>query len=636
MFNTKRSYALMLQVLVFVHLAYDAQGQRSLRDRFHVDSLFPSIVSDTLNVLEFAVGDWVQEAHLGKNRLNSLHGIHNYHPYYEDSPVRNDLGNIGSANHTMLFDLNRDFGFNFRSGRSFFWLPLSSRRFLLSEKMYSNVQYSNGQNRENYLVADFTRGFGKLLDMGFKFTRINSLGFYSGQTNTITDVSVFSAFHSNDNRYRAALIFDYSNLRAEENGGIANDSVFENNITTGRDFIAVNLPQSSNHWKGFDIALEQRFILTKHDSTKRYKGLLPAIGHSFSIARHSMIYRNVLNSGSSFYENIFSDSITTYDSTNLLGVTNAIRFELLKPDSANGKVINKLSLGVRHSYHRVAYDTAFTENINNLSVFSSVRGEILKNLDWRAEGNFMVLGYNLWDLKVDGQFDYKFGGSSFSAFVNYHLFRPDYITDNYRSNHFVWDNDWVQTQHLKTGITYNQERLRLKATFSYHLLDNLVVYGVDRTPFQSQAVNQLMMFRLQEHARLRWFHFVIDGAVQWRMSGDDIRVPAALGRGMIYYQNDLFKKRLRLQVGVETSYTTSYFANAYNPALSDFHLQNTRLIGNYPFIDVFLNLRVKKFRAFVQFTHINSGWLGYTYYHVPHHPVNDFAWHFGVNWAFLD
>jgi len=502
--------------------------------------------------------------------------------------------------------------------------------------MFSNVQYSNGQNRENYLVANFTRGFGKLLDLGFTFTRINSLGFYDRQTNTITDMSVFSVFRSNDNRYRAALMFDYSNLKVEENGGIANDSVFENNLTPGREFLSVNLPLSSNHWKGFDVGLEQRFVLFKEDSIKRYKGLRPAISHSFSVARHSMVYRNIPDTSSSFYENILMDTSATYDSTNLLGVTNAFRFELVKPDSSEDRIINRLAVGARHAYHRVSYDSSYVDNIHNVSVLANVNGKLFGELDWQANGNFMVFGYNIWDLKVDGQFDYEVGKSHFSAFVDYNLFRPDYITDNYVSNHFVWDNDWVQTQHLKTGLVYEQNRLRFKGSFSYHILDNLVVYGTDRLPYQSTDVNQVMVLRLQEHFRMRWFHLVLDGAVQWHMTGDDLRLPIALGRGMFYYQNDLFKKKLRLQVGVETSYSMSYLANAYNPALSQFHLQNTKEIGNYPFIDVFLNIRVKKLRAFVQFTHINSGWLGYEYYHVPHYPVNDFAWHFGINWAFLD
>ncbi len=625
----------LCQVLALLLLASEVFSQGTIKDKFHIDSLFPSNVSDTLNVKEFSYEDWVYGGE-GKYMLNAVHGTHDYHPLYENSQVRNDLGNIGSAEHLMLFGMDRSFGFHFRSSRSTFWKSLNQRKLLLSERMFSNVQYSNGQNRENYLIANFTRGFGELLDLGFTFTRINSVGFYDRQANTITDMSVFSTFHSVDNRYRAALIFDYSNLKVEENGGIANDSVFENNLTTGREFVSVNLPLSSNHWKGFDVGLEQRFVLFKEDSTKRYRGLRPAISHSFSAARHSMIYRNVPDTSSSFYENIYSDTSATYDSTNLLGVTNALRFELVKSDSVGDRIINRLAVGAQHAYHQISYDSVYVDHIHNVSVLANVNGRLFDEIDWRANGNFMVFGYNIWDLKIDGQFDYEVGKSHFSAFVDYNLFRPDYVSDNYVSNHFVWDNDWVQTQHLKTGLVYKQKRLRFKGSFSYHILDNLLVYGTDRLPYQSTDVNQVMVLRLQEHFRMKWFHLVLDGAVQWHMTGDDLRLPIALGRGMFYYQNDLFKKKLRLQVGVETSYSMSYFANAYNPALSEFHLQNTKEIGNYPFIDVFLNIRVKKLRAFVQFTHINSGWLGYDYYHVRHYPVNDFAWHFGINWAFLD
>lgn len=622
-------------MLALLLLASEVFSQGTIKDKFHIDSLFPSNVSDTLNVKEFSYEDWVYGGE-GKYVLNAVHGTHDYHPLYDDSQVRNDLGNIGSAEHLMLFGMDRSFGFHFRSSRSTFWKSLNQRKLLLSERMFSNVQYSNGQNRENYLIANFTRGFGELLDLGFTFTSINSVGFYDRQTNTITDMSVFSTFHSVDNRYRAALIFDYSNLKVEENGGIANDSVFENNLTTGREFVSVNLPLSSNHWKGFDVGLEQRFIFTKQDSTSNVKALRPAISHSFSAARHSMVYRNVPDTSSSFYENIYSDTSATYDSTNLLGVTNALRFELVKSDSVGDRIINRLAVGAQHAYHRISYDSAYVDHIHNVSVLANINGRLFDEIDWRANGNFMVFGYNIWDLKIDGQFDYEVGKSHFSTFVDYNLFRPDYISDNFVSNHFVWDNDWAQTQHLKTGLVYEQKRLRFKGSFSYHILDNLVVYGTDRLPYQSTDVNQVMVLRLQEHFRMKWFHLVLDGAVQWHVTGDDLRLPIALGRGMFYYQNDLFKKKLRLQVGVETSYSMSYFANAYNPALSEFHLQNTKEIGNYPFIDVFLNIRVKKLRAFVQFTHINSGWLGYEYYHVPHYPVNDFAWHFGINWAFLD
>ena len=603
--------------------------------KFHIDSLFPSNVSDTLNVKQFSFLGWLVGED-GEYELNTVHGTHNYHPLYDDSQVRNDLGNLGSADHTVLFSFDRSFGFHFRSSRRRYWKSVHDRKLHISEKMFSNVQYTNGINRENYLVANFTRGFGELLNLGFRFNRNVSDGFYEGQRNVFTDMSVYGTFRSKDNRYKAVLIFDYSNLLAEENGGIANDTVFESNLTSGRTFIPINLAASSNHWKGFDIGLEHRFLLLKNDSSRSLKHFNPAVSHSFSVANHSMVYRNIPDTTSAFYENIYFDTVSTYDSTKVLSISNAVRFELLKPDSFSNGIVNRLAAGVQYDFHRVSYDSTFVDAIHNLSVLGNVSGRLFKDVGWKANGNFMFYGYNIWDFKVDGQFDYSIHKSHFSASISYSLFRPDYVTDNYISNHFVWDNSWNQTQHLKTGLVYNQSKLRFTGSFTYHILDNLVAFGTDRLPYQSNSVNQLMVLRLQEHFRMKWFHLVLDGAVQFKLSGDDIRVPLALGRGMVYYQNDLFKKKLRLQVGVEASYSMAYYANSYNPALSEFHIQNDKQIGNYPFVDVFLNIRVKKLRAFFKVEHLNAGWLGYTYYHVPHYPVNDLSWKFGVNWAFLD
>lgn len=601
---------------------------------FKIDSLFPSNVSDTLNVEIYDKSDWIVNRN-GVLGLNELNNVQNYHPLFKDQQVGADLGNIGSAEHLVRFDFYRPFGFRLRDGRNSFW-RLFRNELLISDGMYSNVQYSNGVNRENFLDINFTRGFGKLLDMGFNFRRIVSQGFYQRQVNTITDFSVYGAFKSADNRYRAVVDFTYANLRNQENGGLLNDSTFELNLNASREFMDVSLTQSENHWKGFRFGLDHRFGLHKNDTTLWSRKFTPFVSHTFSGSRHSMVHRNENAGELSFYQNIFFDSTGTYDSTNLLAISNVIRLELIKTDSSGIQLLRRLAVGAGHSYYRVSYDSAFSDEINNIHLVANVEGAIFRNFDWRANGHIMLFGYNIGDLKIDGGVNYSIGESRFDAFVDYNLYQPDYIMDNYSSNHFVWDNDWNQTQHLKTGLVYEQRRLRFRGEIAYHLIDNLVLYGLDRLPFQSTGVNQLLTLRLQEHFRLKWFHFVMDGSVQWNMTGDDIRVPLALGRGRLYYQNDLFKKKLRLQVGVQTSYLTSYFANAYNPAVSGFHLQDGKQIGDTPFMDVFLNLRVKKLRMFVKFTHINAGWLGYNYYHVPGYPVNDFAWHFGINWAFLD
>lgn len=595
--------------------------------------------SDSLKAYTVGFGNFSKYTEEDR-QVNNLFQLHDYYPYLRFSPVRNDLGNIGSADHQVLYNSNRPFGFRFSEARGLYFQDVSQRRLLISDKAFSNVYYVNGVNAENQLKADFTRAFGQFLNVGFHFGRINSTGFYAKQLNKVTDLSVYSAFRSRDERYRGHFIFDWQDLDTEENGGIANDSVFEDNLISGRAFIPTKLTKASNRKVGFDIGLNHEFSLARivgRDSVRYSRRFIPVLAHAFSIDRYSQMYKDVPISGG-FYGQIFLDSLVTNDSTYLLGVNNLIQLKLLANDSshrANSGSLRSLTAGIGHSYDQVNYDSIHNA-IHNVFLDFAADGKILGTLNWWAGNRFMILGHNIADNRVEGGLSFQVKKMQMKADVFYHVYRPDYMMEHYVSNHFSISNSFAKTNHLSTGLTFRQDKLRLQVEFRYHLMQNLVLFGTDRLPFQSPDVNQLVVIRAKEHLAIRWFHVHVDAAVQFKLSGDDIRVPMALGRGIIYYQTSLFKRKLRLQLGFEANYATAYYANAYNPALSAFHLQNTKQVGNYPFMDVFLNLRIKTFQGFFKIEHWNAGLLGYRYYNAPGYPANDLGWKFGVRWAFLD
>ncbi|MCK4638509.1 MAG: hypothetical protein KAT33_03750, partial [Bacteroidales bacterium] len=59
-------------------------------------------------------------------------------------------------------------------------------------------------------------------------------------------------------------------------------------------------------------------------------------------------------------------------------------------------------------------------------------------------------------------------------------------------------------------------------------------------------------------------------------------------------------------------------------------------IGNYFYADVFLNFKIKRVLFFVKYQHFNAGFSGYNYYTVPHYPMQDAAFKFGISWKFYD
>jgi hypothetical protein len=604
------------------------------------DSVVTVTKGDSLRAYSVRFGDFLMPKREFR-LINNLDGIHRYHPHLNVSPVRNDLGNLGSAEHLVLFDFDRPFGFRFMDSRQMHFKRLRERRILLTDKAFTNVYYVNGQNQENQLHADFSRAFGSSLTAGFHFGRTNSQGYYANQRNRVTDVSVYATYKNKDDRYRAHFIFDWVDVDAAENGGIANDTIFDLNLTTGRAFIPTRLRSASNRRSGFDIGLEHQYALPRmwlNDSTYYSRRFIPVVEHSFSIERHSNVYKDVPETNS-FYDEILRDSLVTNDSTYLLGVTNVIRLRLFANDSSSvtaSGVLQNVFAGVGHRYDQVNFDSTSSNSIHNVFLEFGAEGKLLGRLRWWATDRFMLIGRNVLDNRLDGGLSLTMSRVKVLADVVYNVFRPDYITENYVSNHFIYSNDFGKTNHLSTGVSFVHSRLRTMVSGRYHLLQNVVLFGTDRLPFQSVDVNQILVVRAKQQVTVKWFHFDIDVAVQFKLSGDDIRVPMVLGRGMVYYQNDLFKRKLRIQIGYEVSYASAYYANAYNPALSAFHLQNYKQVGNYPFMDFFLNIRIKTFQAFFKMEHWNAGLMGYRYYHVPHHPANDMGWKFGVRWAFLD
>jgi hypothetical protein len=120
-------------------------------------------------------------------------------------------------------------------------------------------------------------------------------------------------------------------------------------------------------------------------------------------------------------------------------------------------------------------------------------------------------------------------------------------------------------------------------------------------------------------------------------SGDAFfRVPEIVTRNTLYYSNYLFKKKpLYLQTGVTLKYFTSFKANAYNPLLSEFVLQNDTEIGNYPVLDFFANAQIRRTRLFLKVENFSASFTGRNYYSAPNYPYRDLTVRFGLVWNFF-
>jgi hypothetical protein len=113
-----------------------------------------------------------------------------------------------------------------------------------------------------------------------------------------------------------------------------------------------------------------------------------------------------------------------------------------------------------------------------------------------------------------------------------------------------------------------------------------------------------------------------------------IRLPEFIFNHSFYYNGVFFKGALLSQFGLDIFYNSSYYADAYVPGIREFHLQNNQKIGDYPYVDVFLNFKIKRVRFFLMYQHVTMGLFGYRYYTTPYYPMQDRALKFGLSWIF--
>ena len=82
-------------------------------------------------------------------------------------------------------------------------------------------------------------------------------------------------------------------------------------------------------------------------------------------------------------------------------------------------------------------------------------------------------------------------------------------------------------------------------------------------------------------------------------------------------------------------YFSSFKANAYNPLLSEFVLQNETEIGNFPVLDFFANAQIRRTRLYFKIENFSASFTGRKYYSAPNYPYRDLTVRFGLVWNFF-
>ena len=167
-------------------------------------------------------------------------------------------------------------------------------------------------------------------------------------------------------------------------------------------------------------------------------------------------------------------------------------------------------------------------------------------------------------------------------------------------------------------------------------MTNYVYLDQNVTPHQYTDALTVLSGHISKELRLRNWITTFYAAAQQIAPDTILQLPAVIGKLTLCYDVVLFKKALHAQIGISGTYQSEWYQDAYMPALRAFYLQKRYISGNYPYLDAFVNLNIKRARLFIKYEHFNAGLMNYNYMMVADYPQADAALKFGISWMFFD
>ena len=609
-----------------------------------------------------------------------------YELLHRENTIYSTLSNTGLAHKSMRFNNLHQFGFDM--GLPFYSTYIQNEQRMISYQSvlpYSEIRYvMTNANKEQHLNVRFGRQFTPRLFISFAFNSDYSPSVFTNNQTLNNYVWINAHYFSEDKRYGATAYFYRNKLEMQENGGIVKDEDYISHSESDNSVISTNLTNATNFIKSTGAGLDHYFnllprtsqikveklqpspllsdslsvdsLLITQDSiadtitvryeTKTRKFTLGRICHQFSYQRNHLFY-NESSPSVAFYQpfDTLLNATKSTDTTIVQSISNTLKWSSLGYKKYNDDIPFYLYAGLSHSFSKVkCYDylkneVATVRNYQQLSVNGGIIVNLFKSTRITGQARLVTLGYQIGDFDVKGQWKQFLGTSSknwgFATFdAEIRRQSANWFEERYYSNHFRWENDFKAATYLIFNLKYNfrSYSIGVKQTS----IAQYIYFGTDARPTQFDGMFSIREAYLSFYQSLGRFELEGFACVQKASNEEVMHLPLFLGKLRFAYSQPIFHKAATLQPSLTVQYFTKYRADAYMPATRTFYLQNEVEIGNFPFIDLAISIKVKKANIYLAYSNLFLLTGNYNSFIAPHYPMRDSKLFFGVNWRLFN
>jgi len=629
-----------------------------------VNSFHPDSLKYKRKVFAWKLNDKSQG--LDYHAVDTLpYNLEQYKPNFINKISTTWLGYVGSVSVTNdLVNREYDDRFVFSSGFKDYLHRPHTIKFYDTKSPFTLFGYTTGGQKsyaEQTLNLVHSQNVNENLNFGLNYDLVSNKRYY-GRNLSINNspllrsnrISLFTSYIKNNYALHAGI--NFNDIKDYEFGGLSDDDdIIDENARP--ENLAVNLSDGAySEVNERNIFMNQRYRLTHEKivmqgDTLEVRESIPYLefGHFINYRRN---YRKYTEDkiDSDFYGNNYLSSGSTFDSVYYHQVKNS--FSVSYPGIENRNFIATAQFVYNNYLEKYYYFTPdqYIKEYNNTTMMNqSVSGLLAarhtSGIDFRADAELYLFGY------YGGDFDTKISASKTFKLFNkknnkiygtgsFKLKRPSFFLNEYYSNHFKWTNDFDKESRsvISGGIYFAPTRTNIE--ISNGLINNYTYMGADTLPKQHGDLLNVLSLKLDQKIKISYLN--LDTKLQYQIVSDKsiASVPDLSVISKLYFAKDLYfastQGKMYMELGVQARYDSEYYAMAYNPSTGLFYQQEVRMLGNYPWVDAYATLRVKRLRFFLLYEHLTQYLVTPNYFTALHYADIPRVFKFGISWSFYD
>ncbi len=519
------------------------------------------------------------------------------------------LGNNGSA----VWSINPSFGNNksIALGQTTYApyiLNVDSVKFYNTTKPYTEFWYKAGTQREQGGELFHTQNFGQAKSISLRYSKYVAPGFFKNQfTNHTHFITTWQHQAIGKQRWSLQAAVAANQTKQDENGGIVTDSVLGFSEFSLRTTVPINIDNGFNLRNRSNIintygenAVKIKnditlFFKTSGDSIKTYTPLFQ-IQHNLQYTGEKYTFKDEAPTRAR-YANLDTIAIGKLDSVYAYHQLHTLQndFGAQLPNLFKGKTVAYAAIGIENQWYKTLVDK--TNYLYNYIKFNLRNSNTNDTWQYNGNGNIYITGKAAGNYHIMATASRKYKNYNLQLWANQSLQNGTWIQNNFVSNYYNINTTLYKVFTTQFGANlkwYNtQLQVANKTCYGYIYWDS---------SYKVQQVNGLVnLASVQINNAIKYKQFTIYNNVllQKANTGAPLNIPLLAEHLQISYENMVYKKSIRMHIGLDVYYNSAFITPIYLPFINQFGYGTTYKQNNLPRVGFFFSTKVKGFRFYL-------------------------------------